>query len=333
MILVTGGAGYVGSHMVLALAESGYDVVIFDNLETSSQAAIEVFNKIKLRGTVEFFRGDLRNQDDLRLVFKKYRFEAVMHFAAYIQVYESVIDPKKYYNNNVVGTANLLEVMIENGVNRLIFSSTAAVYGNAENSIVDETSTLCPQSPYGSSKMMAEKIMDDYGQAYGLKSVRFRYFNVVGADEHSRIGERHLPETHLVPRVIKAVLAGEEFELYGDNYQTVDGTCVRDYIDIYDLVNAHILGLRHLSSTNTSEIFNLGTGVGNTVKEVLASCFQTMGQSVPIVVKPRRAGDPDVLVASNSKAKRVLGWNLQKGLKDSIKTAYNWEQKMFANGI
>ncbi|MBE7703069.1 MAG: UDP-glucose 4-epimerase GalE [Cyanobacteria bacterium SIG28] len=326
MILVTGGAGYIGSHCVMALIEKGLDVVVFDNLSTGH---IETIDKLKKIGEISFFKGDLLNIEELNKVFAENKIDAVIHFAAFSQVGESVINPQKYYKNNVCGTINLLEAMLNYGVKKIVFSSTAATYGEPTYIPIDEKHPQEPINPYGQSKLMLEKIMDDYSKAYGLKSVRLRYFNVAGADSLSRIGEWHEPETHLIPNILKSTFnTGKVFEMYGDDYNTKDGTCVRDYINVEDLAQAHLLALEYLNNGGDTNFFNLGTKDGNTVKEVFKACENVCGKDIEVTIKPRRAGDPASLVADNTKAKSVLGWIPSKTLDDSIKTAYDWEKKL-----
>ena len=325
MILVTGGAGYIGSHCVLALLRKNYDVLIFDNLSTGH---IETVEKLKRYGNVEFLQGDLKNKTDIEKAFVK-PIEAVIHFAAFSQVGESVTNPEKYYYNNVYGTLNLLSTMRENNVNKIVFSSTAATYGEPVYTPIDEKHPQEPINPYGQSKLMIEKIMDDYDKAYGLKSVRLRYFNVAGADSDNRVGEWHEPETHLIPNILKSTCGGDRvFEMYGEDYDTKDGTCVRDYINVEDLADAHILALEYLNKGGKTDFFNLGTKEGNTVKEVFKTCENIVKKEIPLAVKPRRAGDPASLVAENKKAKTVLNWNPQKTLEYSIETAYTWEKTL-----
>lgn len=326
MILVTGGAGYIGSHCVMALLEKGYEVVVFDNLSTGHRETVETLGKY---GKLEFVQGDLLNNDDLKKLFSDYEISSVIHFAAFSQVAESVKNPQKYYVNNVMGTLNLLNTMLENNVKKIVFSSTAATYGEPEYIPIDEMHPQNPINPYGQSKLMIENIMDDYDKAYGLKSVRLRYFNVAGADSKTRIGEWHEPETHLIPNILKSTFGnGKTFEMYGSDYDTKDGTCVRDYINIEDLVNAHLLALEYLNNGGTTNYFNLGTNDGNTVKEVFAVCEQITSKDIPVLLKPRREGDPASLVADNAKAKKVLNWQPTKKLEDSIETAYNWEKEI-----
>lgn len=326
MILVTGGAGYIGSHCVMALLEQNNDVVIFDNLSTWH---IETVETLKKYGPVEFQKGDLTNFDDINSVFKNYDIDKVVHFAAFSQVGESVVNPQKYYINNVCGTINLLRAMLENNVKKIVFSSTAATYGEPVYIPIDEKHPQNPINPYGQTKLMIEKIMDDYDKAYDLKSVRLRYFNVAGADSKSRIGEWHDPETHLIPNILKSTFNnGKTFQMFGDDYDTKDGTCVRDYINVEDLANAHVLALKYLNNGGITNFFNLGTQEGNSVKEVFSACTKVTGKDIPLKEMPRRAGDPAILVAANSKAKEVLGWNPEKTLEESIKTAYNWETSL-----
>ena len=326
MILVTGGAGYIGSHCVLALLEQGYDVVVFDNLSTGHY---EVIERLKKYVNIEFQNGDLKNLPDINSVFRNYSIDAVIHFAAFSQVGESVKNPQKYYMNNVGGTMNLLSSMLEFGVKKIVFSSTAATYGEPEYIPIDEKHPQNPINPYGQSKLMIEKIMDDYDRAYGLKSVRLRYFNVAGADSKNRVGEWHSPETHLIPNILKSTfLGGQVFQMFGTDYNTKDGTCVRDYINIEDLVKAHILALNYLNNGGETNFFNLGTNEGNTVKEVFGVCEQVTGKNIEVEICNRREGDPASLVADNTKAKNILHWTPDKNLKYSIDTAYKWEKEL-----
>ena len=326
MILVTGGAGYIGSHCVLALLKAANEVVVFDNLSTGHKETVDTLGKV---GKLHFVEGDLQNLSDISKVFDDFNIEAVVHFAAFSQVGESMKNPQKYYYNNVYGTLNLLNAMIEHNVKKIVFSSTAATYGEPEYVPIDEKHPQNPINPYGNSKLMVEKIMDDYDRAYGLKSVRLRYFNVAGADSMTLIGENHSIETHLIPNILKSTFdKGRTFEMYGDDYDTKDGTCVRDYINIEDLVSAHLAALKYLSDGGETNFFNLGTNDGNSVKEVFEACEHVTGQTIPVKVMPRRPGDPAVLIADNKKAKKFLNWIPQKSLQQSIKTYYAWEEKM-----
>ena len=324
MILVTGGAGYIGSHLVMALLEKGEDVIVFDSLEIGHQ---ETIDRLKKCGNLKFVQGNLKNIDDIRGVFLVNKIDSVVHFAAYSQVAESVINPQKYYYNNVYGTLNLLNAMLEFSVKKIVFSSTAATYGEPVYTPIDEKHPQNPINPYGNTKLMIERILDDYDKAYDLKSVRLRYFNVAGADSSSRIGEWHEPETHLIPNVLKAT-PDKVFKMFGDDYDTKDGTCVRDYINVEDLAQAHIKAIEYLENGGNTNFFNLGTNDGNSVKDVFASCEKVKGEKIPVEICPRRAGDPAVLVADNKKAKDILGWCPKNDLEYSIKTAYDWENEL-----
>ena len=328
-ILVTGGAGYIGSHCVIALLEKGYDVVIFDNYSTGHEKTAVTLSKLNLKGKVlDAIKGDLLNPSDLEAVFKKHDIDAVIHFAAFSQVGESMSDPGKYYRNNVAGTLNLLESMISNKVMKIVFSSTAATYGEPKYTPMDENHPQNPINPYGSTKLMIERIMDDYDMAYGLRSVRLRYFNVAGADSYGRVGESHDPETHLIPNILKSTIGNDrEFSMFGTDYPTRDGTCIRDYVNVEDLAEAHILALEYLNKGGQTEYFNLGTNNGSSVKEVFDTCEKVTGKKIPVKMCGRRPGDPAVLIADNAKACKVLGWRPKKTLEDSIRTAYMWESK------
>ncbi len=326
MILVTGGAGYIGSHCALALLELGYDVVVFDNLSTGHFQTADILKNIG-NDNFEFTKGDLLNPEDLIKVFEGRQIDAVIHFAAFSQVGESVTNPAKYYRNNVCGTLNLLDTMLKYGVKKIVFSSTAATYGEPVRIPIDENHPQNPINPYGMTKLMIEKIMDDYDGAYGLKSVRLRYFNVAGAQ--GRVGEWHEPETHLIPNILKSTIeTGRTFNLYGDDYDTKDGTCVRDYINIEDLICAHVLALEYLEAGGKTDFFNLGTREGSTVKEVFSICEKVTDTKIPLKIMPRRQGDPAKLVADNFKAAKILGWHPEKTLEYSIKTAFEWEKKL-----
>lgn len=325
MILVTGGAGYIGSHLVMALLEKGEDVIVFDSLELGHAETIKTLKKY---GNLKFVKGNLKNLDDIRGVFLVNKIDSVVHFAAYSQVAESVKNPQKYYYNNVYGTLNLLNAMLEFNVKKIVFSSTAATYGEPVYTPIDENHPQSPINPYGNTKLMVEKIMDDYDKAYGLKSVRLRYFNVAGADSKTRIGEWHEPETHLIPNVLKAK-EDKVFKMFGTDYETKDGTCVRDYINVEDLAQAHIKALEYLKNGGETNFFNLGTTEGNSVKEVFEACEAIKGSKIPLEICPRRGGDPAILVADNKKAKEILGWKPEHDLKDCIETAYLWEKANF----
>ena len=325
MILVTGGAGYIGSHCVLKLLEKQTKVVVVDNLSTGHLETVETLKKY---GDLTFYECDLLDKEALKKVFEQNKIDAVIHFAAFSQVGESVTNPQKYYINNVGGTLNLLSLMLEYKVKNIVFSSTAATYGEPEYIPIDEKHPQVPINPYGQSKLIIEKILDDYDKAYGLKSVRLRYFNVAGADSQARVGEWHEPETHLIPNILKSTFSdGKVFEMYGNDFKTKHGTCVRDYINVEDLIDAHLLALEYLNKGGKTDFFNLGTNDGNTVKEVFEICEKVTEKNIAVNQMPKREGDPAVLVADNSKAKSVLGWDPQKTLEYSIKTAFNYEQK------
>ena len=319
-ILVCGGAGYIGAHMCKHLARAGYRPVTFDNLSTGHRHAVRW-------GPLEV--GDLLDPDALDAVFKRHRFAAVMHFAARALVGESMREPAAYLRTNVTGTLNLLDAMHRAHVTQLVFSSTCAVYGHPHDSPMDETHPTQPISPYGLSKWMAEQQIQAYVQAYGLGAVCLRYFNAAGADHEGDIGELHVPETHLIPNIIEAALnpAAGPVSIFGDDYDTPDGTCVRDYIHVEDLCAAHLAALRFLSNHAGHHVFNLGTGVGYSVAQVLAQCRHAYGGVPATVVHPRRPGDPAALVASADKAREQLGWQPRYDLQDIIRTALGWHQR------
>lgn len=325
MLLITGGAGYIGSHAVINFLEAGYDILIFDNLEVGH---IEIINTLKKIGNVKFEKGDLRNLADVEELFSKYKIDGVIHFAAHALVGESMVKPDKYYENNVVGTLNLLNTMIKNDVKKIVFSSTCATYGEPNYVPIDENHPQNPINPYGTSKLMVEKILDDYDKAYDLKSIKLRYFNVVGADSKCRIGEWHDNETHLVPNILKSVLQeSKEFKIFGNDYNTKDGTCVRDYINVEDLAYAHRLAYEYLLKENKSDVFNLGTQNGVSVKEVFETCQKVLNKKIRYKIENRRTGDPAILYADTSKIRQILNWKPKQTFEHSIKTASKWEQK------
>ncbi|WP_178337619.1 UDP-glucose 4-epimerase GalE [Candidatus Avelusimicrobium facis] len=317
-ILVVGGAGYIGSHVVKMLAVQGYNPVVYDNLSKGHREAVQGH---------PFELGDLGDKARLAEVFKKYAIEAVMHFAAFIEVGESVQDPSKYYHNNVAKVLNLLDAMHENAVHYFVFSSTAATFGEPVHPKIDENHPQKPINPYGNTKLMVEKMLEDFDTAYGLKSVALRYFNASGADDSGEIGESHTPETHLIPLVLQAA-AGKRpcIRVFGTDYPTPDGTCVRDYVHVNDLARAHILALEKMTQENQSLRYNLGSGNGQSVAELIARAKEVTGVDFKVEYKGRRAGDPAVLVADSAKAARELGWKPQYDLKQIIQTAWNWEQ-------
>ena len=330
MILITGGAGYIGSHTVINFINAGYDVVIFDNLETGH---IEIVETLKELGNVEFVKGDLKNIEDINNVFDKYSIEAVIHFAANSLVGESVTNPSKYYRNNSFGTLNLMDSMVRHDVKKIVFSSTCATYGEPTYTPLDENHSQNPISPYGTSKLIIEMMMKEFDNAYGLKSIKLRYFNVAGCDEQARVGEWHEPETHLIPNILKSTFSGgKSFKIFGDNYDTEDGTCIRDYVNVEDLAEAHRLALEYLNHENKSDVFNLGTEKGDSVKKVFDTCEKVLGYKIPVEIVERRAGDPAKLYANANKAKMILGWKPSRTLEDSISSAYEWEKKLQKNG-
>lgn len=319
-VLVVGGAGYIGSHMVLALHQAGHEVVTLDNLSTGHRDAV-------LAG--EWVLGDLADPLALEALFSGRRFEAVLHFASSIQVGESVRQPLLYYQNNVANTLNLLQAMVRHGVRRLIFSSTAALFGNPVRSRIDETHPRQPINPYGRSKWMVEQVLADADQAHGLRSICLRYFNAAGADPLARVGERHEPETHLIPLVLQAASGRRpDITVHGTDYDTPDGTCVRDYIHVADLAEAHLLALETLARKDSSDAFNLGNGNGYSVKQVIDSVRRVTGRDVTVRHGPRREGDPAVLVADSARAQALLGWHPRHADLDTIVDhAWRWEQR------
>ncbi|MEB3827613.1 UDP-glucose 4-epimerase GalE [Phormidium sp. CCY1219] len=322
-ILVTGGAGYIGSHAVLALKRAGYQVVILDNLVYGHRDIVEEVLK------VELIEGDISDRELLKNLFATHDIAAVMHFSAYAYVGESVTNPAKYYRNNVSGTLSLLEAMVEASVNKLVFSSTCATYGMPEKIPLTEEHPQNPINPYGATKLMVERMLADFDTAYGLKSVSFRYFNAAGADPSGMLGEDHDPETHLIPLVLHTALGKRDtIYIFGTDYPTPDGSCVRDYIHVNDLASAHILGLEYLLEGGKTEFLNLGNGSGFSVKEVIATAEKVVGQEINKEVSDRRPGDPPMLVGSSEKARKILGWNPEYSeLKDIISHAWQWHQK------
>ena len=320
-VLVTGGAGYIGSHTVYKLIEEGRDVVIIDNLETGHMEAINPKAK--------FYKGDVRDKEFLNKVFSSENIEAVIHFAANSLVGESMKNPLKYYDNNVYGTKVLLESMLNNGINKIVFSSTAATYGEPEKLPIEETDKTEPSNTYGETKLAMEKMFKWTSKAHNLKYVSLRYFNACGAHYSGNIGEAHNPETHLIPIVLQVPNGQREHvNIFGEDYNTKDGTCVRDYIHITDLAQAHILAVDYLLNGGESNIFNLGNGKGFTVKEVIEVARKVTGNSIPAVVSPRRDGDPAQLIASSKKAKEILGWKPEHdSLEEIIQSAWNWHKK------
>lgn len=318
-ILVCGGAGYIGSHVNKELNLCGYETVVFDNLVYGHREAVK---------WGRFFKGDLSNISDIERVFSEYKIDAVLHFAAYAYVGESVGEPEKYYYNNVVNTLNLLSVMKRHGCNRIVFSSTCATYGEPEKTPITEDMPQRPINPYGQTKLTVEKIFKDYRTAYGLEFAVLRYFNAAGADPDCEIGEDHTPETHIIPLILDAASGKrEDIKVFGTDYPTPDGSCVRDYIHVKDLATAHVLALRHLENGGESDFFNLGNTKGTSVLELIDSVKRVTGKDFKVTFAERRAGDPAVLVGSADKIKKVLGWTPIYGDIDNIVShAWAWHE-------
>lgn len=325
-ILVLGGAGYIGSHTVYELIDNGEDVAVIDNLLTGHEEAVHP--------KARFYKGDIRDREFLDEVLKKEKPDAVIHFAACSLVGESMEKPLKYYDNNLCGTKILLDSMVANGIDKIVFSSTAATYGEPERIPILETDKTEPTNTYGETKLSMEKMFKWVGKAHGLRYVSLRYFNACGAHNSGIIGEDHNPESHLIPLILQVPNAKREFiSIYGGDYDTKDGTCVRDYIHVTDLAQAHILAVKYLQNGNKSEIFNLGNGIGFTVKEVIDTARKVTSHPIPAKITPRRAGDPAQLIASSEKAKEILGWKPEhNSLEEIISTAWNWH-KNHPNGF
>ena len=316
-ILVIGGAGYIGSHNVHALVERGEDVVVLDNLVTGHRQAVHP--------NARFYEGDLRSAADLDRVFSEQQIEAVMHFAAFSLVGESVVQPLKYFNNNVGGMQSLLEAMARHQVDRLVFSSTAAVYGEPERVPISEDDPKNPTNPYGESKLIMERMMRWAGEACGIRWVSLRYFNVGGALADGHIGEDHHPESHLIPLILQVPLGRRShISIFGDDYPTRDGSCIRDYLHVMDLADAHIRALDYLKDGGSPLVCNLGNGQGFSVFEMVEAARKVTGHPVPAKVEGRRAGDPAQLVASSERARSVLGWQPKAGIEEIIASAWNW---------
>jgi UDP-glucose 4-epimerase len=322
-ILVVGGAGYIGSHMVKRLAREGLDVVTLDDLSKGYREAVVAGDFV--RGNV----GDERLLDEL---FSARPFDAVMHFASFIEVGESVADPGKYYRNNVANTIVLLDAMARHGIKRFVFSSTAAVYGEPIRAPIDESHPIQPINPYGATKAMVERMLEDYDRAHGLKSVRLRYFNACGADPDGELGERHNPETHLIPLVLQAASGRRQaITVFGEDYDTPDGTCIRDYIHVVDLCEAHLLALDYLAAGKESVAINLGNAHGHSIRHVIETAQRVTGRNIPVISGARRPGDPARLVADSRLAGTVLGWKPRLSqLETIIEHAWRWEKKLAA---
>lgn len=313
-VLVVGGAGYIGSHAARALRRANYQVIVYDNLSTGFRRLADGF---------ELIEGDIGDADKLHQVLPKV--DAIMHFAAHAYVGESVTDPRKYFGNNVTAALTLLNAAVDAGIRHFVFSSTCAVYGVPQSVPITEQNPREPINPYGATKLAFENALEAYGRAYGMRSARLRYFNAAGADESGEIGELHDPETHLIPLALQASMPnGAELQVFGSDYPTPDGTCLRDYIHVNDLADAHVRALQHLEQGGDSLAVNLGTGKGNSVLEVIHAAEKATGQPVRRKIGPRRAGDPPALVADPSKAQQVLGWKAQRDLTDIVETAWKF---------
>jgi UDP-glucose 4-epimerase len=321
-ILVTGGAGYIGSHSVLTLQKAGYEVIVLDNLVYGHQDLVEIL-KVKL------IVGSTCDRALLQKTFADHQIDAVMHFAAYAYVGESVTQPAKYYNNNVVGTLTLLEAMLEANINKFVFSSTCATYGVPDAIPITEDQSQNPINPYGATKLMVERILQDFDQAYDFRSVCLRYFNAAGADPEGNLGEDHNPETHLIPLVLQTALGHRQsVSVFGTDYDTPDGSCIRDYIHVLDIAQAHILALEYLIDNGATDFFNLGNGSGFSVKEVIETARKITGKEIKAELSDRRPGDPPSLVGSGAKAQKILGWQpAYSNLDDIISHAWQWHQK------
>jgi UDP-glucose 4-epimerase len=319
-ILVLGGAGYIGSHTVYELIDRGFDVVIVDNLETGHIEAVHE--------KARFYQGDIRNREFVDSVFKSEKIDAVIHFAANSLVGESMVNPLKYYDNNLLGTKVLLESMVANGIDKIVFSSTAATYGEPEKMPIEETDRTEPTNTYGETKLAMEKMFKWTDVAHDLKYVSLRYFNACGAHKNGKIGEDHSPETHLIPLILQVPnKRRDSISIFGEDYDTKDGTCVRDYIHVLDLAAAHILAVEYLMKGNKSDIFNLGNGVGFTVKEVVDAARKVTDSEIIAEISGRRAGDPAKLIASSKKAREILGWNpVHTDIEEIIESAWNFHK-------
>jgi UDP-glucose-4-epimerase GalE len=318
-VLVTGGAGYIGSHAAKVLRQSGYDVVVYDNLAAGHRGAVRFG---------EFVEGDITDVGAVRDALRRYRISAVMHFAAFLDVGASVRDPVGYYRNNVMGTLGLLEAMAAESVRLLVFSSTCATYGEPIETPIVETHPQRPINSYGETKLAIERALPHYERAYGIHSVALRYFNAAGADPDGEIGEDHAPEIHLIPRAIQAATGGQGLQVFGDDYPTPDGTCLRDYVHVVDLADAHVKALEAVAETRRSTAYNLGTGTPHSVREVIETVERVAGRRVPWTIGPRREGDPAILYASPHKAQAELHWKPRFPELDAIvDTAWRWHQR------
>ena len=320
-ILVVGGAGYIGSHMIKRFQDTDYQIEILDNLSTGFEVNTQNY---KLHVC------DLSNKDQVHQILKENNYESIMHFASFINVGESYINPKKYYDNNVTNTLNLLDSMVDLKISNFIFSSTAAVYGEPSSTPIKENQKIAPVNPYGNTKAIVEKILKDYEEAYGLKYISLRYFNACGAHIDGTIGERHDPETHLIPLILQSASGRrKDFKVYGDDYDTKDGTCVRDYIHVMDLAEAHLLSLQELIKNQKSDIYNIGNNQGFSVKEIISMAEKITQIKIPYEITSRRKGDPSELIADNEKISENLNWSANySDLKTILETAWEWEKRL-----
>ena len=320
-ILVVGGAGYIGSHMIKRFQDTDYQIEVLDNLSTGFEVNTQNY---KLHVC------DLSNKDQVHQILKDNNYESIMHFASFINVGESYIYPKKYYDNNVINTLNLLDCMVDLKISNFIFSSTAAVYGEPSSTPIKEDQNIAPVNPYGNTKAIVEKILKDYDEAYGLKYISLRYFNACGAHIDGTIGERHDPETHLIPLILQSASGRrKEFKVYGDDYDTKDGTCVRDYIHVMDLAEAHLLSLEKLIKNQKSDIFNIGNNKGFSVKEIIRMAEKVTQSKIPYEITSRRKGDPSELIADNKKISENLNWSANySDLQTILETAWEWEKRL-----
>lgn len=318
-ILVAGGAGYIGSHMTVLLVKQGYEVVVVDNLRTGHWQSV--------KGARKLYVGDLRDGSFLHQVFTENKIDGVINFAAFSLVGESVTNPLKYYGNNVEGAVSLLSAMKAHGVDKIVFSSTAATYGEPEKQPIEECDRTEPTNPYGATKLAIENMLKWCDRAYGIRYAALRYFNAAGSDTEAGIGEDHEPESHLIPLVMKTALGQRDhIGIFGEDYPTPDGTCVRDYIHVKDLAEAHLLALEYLERGGSSDVFNLGNGTGYSVREIIDTARRVTSKEIKAVAEPRRGGDPSVLIASNKKAAQVLGWKPVLGLEQIISDAWVWHR-------
>lgn len=323
-ILLVGGAGYIGSHMIKRFQQTDHQIEILDNLSTGYEENVQNY---------KFHKCDLSNKEQTHQILKDNKYDVIMHFASFINVGESYDNPKKYYENNVTNTLNLLDCMVDLKISKFIFSSTAAVYGEPSLIPIDEEQPLKPVNPYGNTKAIVENILAEYDKAYGLKYISLRYFNACGAHVDGTIGERHDPETHLIPLILQAASGRiENITIYGSDYPTKDGTCIRDYVHVMDLVEAHLLALENLAINQTSNIFNIGSNNGFSVNDIIQVAEEVSKKKIPTIIGSKRKGDPSKLVADNKKISRELNWIPQySDLKTIISTAWNWEQKLTAS--